>query len=159
MEWRTVSANPAYEVSDCGQVRRTSTGRVIVQRLNDKGYANVETCHEGKRKHYRVARLVCEAWHGPPPFSKAQAAHLDGNKLNNVPSNLAWTTNKENARHRILHGTQPCGTSHGLAKLSEQDVRRIRSSRLTNEALAEELGVGSANICHIRKGRLWRHVQ
>jgi hypothetical protein len=44
----------------------------------------------------KVHRLVCEAFHGPPPFPKAVVIHLDENALNNRPENLKWGTQKEN---------------------------------------------------------------
>lgn len=44
----------------------------------------------------KVHRLVCEAFHGPPPFPRAVVLHLDENGLNNRPENLKWGTQKEN---------------------------------------------------------------
>jgi len=49
-----------------------------------------------KQKTYRVARLVCEAFHGPAPSEKSVCMHLDENSRNNDPSNLQWGTQKEN---------------------------------------------------------------
>jgi len=46
-------------------------------------------------KNYFVARLVCEAFHGPAPAGTV-CMHLDENPLNNRPENLAWGTQKEN---------------------------------------------------------------
>jgi hypothetical protein len=45
---------------------------------------------------YKVARLVCEAFHGPAPQDKPVCMHLDENSRNNAPTNLAWGTQKEN---------------------------------------------------------------
>jgi hypothetical protein len=45
---------------------------------------------------YKIARLVAEAFHGPPPFDGAVAMHVDENAANNRPSNLRWGTQKEN---------------------------------------------------------------
>jgi hypothetical protein len=47
-------------------------------------------------KYYKVARLIAEAFHGPPPFDDAVVMHLDENAANNRPSNLKWGTQKEN---------------------------------------------------------------
>jgi hypothetical protein len=47
-------------------------------------------------KSYKVARLVCEAFHGAPPFDGAVCMHLDENSRNNAPTNLKWGTQKEN---------------------------------------------------------------
>ena len=49
-----------------------------------------------RRKTYTVARLVCAAFHGPPPFPKADAMHVDENSLNNLPENLQWGSRKRN---------------------------------------------------------------
>jgi len=45
---------------------------------------------------YKVARLVCEAFHGPAPIDRAVCMHLDEDARNNRPENLAWGTQKEN---------------------------------------------------------------
>jgi hypothetical protein len=49
-----------------------------------------------KYGHMKVHRLVCEAFHGPPPFDRAVVIHIDENALNNRPENLRWGTQKEN---------------------------------------------------------------
>lgn len=45
-----------------------------------------------------VAQLICEAFHGPRPDHNFHCMHLDEDSTNNVPSNLAWGTKKENMR-------------------------------------------------------------
>ena len=47
-------------------------------------------------KNYKIHRLICEAFHGPPPDGKNVVLHLDENALNNRPENLSWGTQKEN---------------------------------------------------------------
>lgn len=49
-----------------------------------------------ERKTYRVARLICEAFNGPPPPGTNVCMHLDENSRNNMPINLRWGTQKEN---------------------------------------------------------------
>lgn len=49
-----------------------------------------------KGKPHKVARLVCEAFHGPAPDDKPICMHLDENAANNRADNLAWGTQKEN---------------------------------------------------------------
>ena len=60
-------------------------------------------CWDGTRyilqfrgKSYKVARLVCEAFHGTPPPWTPVCMHLDENSRNNCPKNLGWGTQKEN---------------------------------------------------------------
>jgi hypothetical protein len=50
----------------------------------------------GLGKTFKVARLVCEAFHGPPPVERAVVMHLDDDPGNNRPENLKWGTQKEN---------------------------------------------------------------
>ena len=49
-----------------------------------------------KGKNYKVARLVCEAFHGSPLRHRPYCIHKDENAQNNTPSNLKWSTQKEN---------------------------------------------------------------
>lgn len=49
-----------------------------------------------KGKTYKVARLVCDAFHGKAPLDKPVCMHLDENAANNRADNLAWGTQKEN---------------------------------------------------------------
>lgn len=50
--------------------------------------------HKGKT--YKVARLVCEAFHGECPQDKPVCMHLDENSANNRSDNLSWGSQKEN---------------------------------------------------------------
>jgi hypothetical protein len=47
-------------------------------------------------KTHKVARLVAEAFHGPPPFEGAVVMHEDENTANNRAGNLKWGTQKDN---------------------------------------------------------------
>jgi len=44
----------------------------------------------------KIHRLVCEAFHGPPPFDRAVVIHIDEDATNNKSDNLRWGTQKEN---------------------------------------------------------------
>ena len=48
-----------------------------------------------KGKTYRIAPLVCEAFHGPRPKGYV-CIHIDEDAANNRPDNLRWGTQKEN---------------------------------------------------------------
>lgn len=47
-------------------------------------------------KTYKVHRLICEAFHGPPPDGQNVCLHIDENSANNRADNLKWGTQKEN---------------------------------------------------------------
>lgn len=48
------------------------------------------------KKTFKVARLVCEAFHGPSPDGRPVVMHMDEDPSNNTPANLKWGTQKEN---------------------------------------------------------------
>ena len=47
-------------------------------------------------KNYKIHRLICEAFHGPPPDEKNIVLHLNEDATDNRPENLRWGTQKEN---------------------------------------------------------------
>lgn len=114
------------------------------------------------RLHY-VHRLVCEQVNGSQPSWGQHAAHSCGNgHLGCVnPKHLRWATAAENAADKVSHGTIPRGNKHGRAKLSEGDVRTIRS--LIGTALQKDIaamfGVEQSSISNIRRGRNWGHLE
>ena len=56
-------------------------------------YMGTYSRHFGNMK---VHRMVCEAFHGPPPEGKPIVIHIDEDATNNRPENLKWGTQKEN---------------------------------------------------------------
>lgn len=64
------------------------------RRVKKYGYAVFMAAY--KSRQYIVARLICEAFHGPPPFYRAHAMHGDEDSGNNFPANLKWGTSKQN---------------------------------------------------------------
>jgi hypothetical protein len=107
-----------------------------------------------------VHTAVCIAFHGPRPDGLI-VRHLDGNLLNNQAHNLRWGTQEENEADKILHGTAPRGENHGAVKLTEKQVKEIRSAPDRwgiNQELASRYGVARSTISNIRTGRNWRHL-
>lgn len=103
-----------YEVSDRGRVRslprecpgnnwRFRPGRALSPGPRSRGYLQVNLSLHGVVKPYSVHVLVAAAFHGPRPKGM-EIRHLDGNKANNQPSNLAYGTSSENKQDAIRHG-------------------------------------------------------
>lgn len=72
--------------------------------LSTQGYYWMRLYKNDKLKHPFIHRMVCSAWHGVPN-EKPFVRHLDGNKVNNRPSNLKWGTVQENIMDAVKHGT------------------------------------------------------
>ena len=110
--WRPIPELTEYEVSDLGRVRSWNSRRnKIVPRIlrlhpDRYGYATVGlSSPDGQRALFRVHRLVLAAFVGEAPAGTV-TRHLDGNPANNVLSNLAYGTPRENNLDAVRHGTQ-----------------------------------------------------
>lgn len=166
--WRTVPGYPAYEVSVDGLVRRCQgfrcrrAHRVLVPFVRPNGYAQILLYQGGKRRRFGVHQLVALAFLGPKPSPQHEVAHLDGQRLNNHVSNLAWLLHSENERHKDLHGTRLRGSQIGNAKLTEAQVVLIRQALavgIRQCALAQTYGVSDSTVSLIARAKTWRHVQ
>ena len=107
-------------------------------------------------------RLICEAHNGPCP-SGMECRHLDGDKSNNAASNLAWGTRLENEQDKIAHGSIASGEANGMAKLTADQVRQMRSVRAeTGDSyakIAKSFGVSTMTAHRAINGKLWRNVK
>jgi len=68
----------------------------VVCRASKKARHAYRGLYNPKYGNMKIHRLVCEAFHGPPPFARAVVIHLDEDALNNRADNLKWGTQKEN---------------------------------------------------------------
>lgn len=99
-----------YAVLKDGRVFSSGTNwrgygkRLMTSNLNSHGYPRVRLTVEGKRKTFLIHKLVLEIYIGPRPSASHEACHRDGNRENNMFSNLYWGTRKENAADRTRHG-------------------------------------------------------
>lgn len=165
--WLAIPVAPRYEINTSGQIRRVSTGKILKQQIND-GYRVISIRVDGVCKLLRVNRMVLLTFEGPPSEEDMQAAHLDGDRLNNHRSNLDWATNKVNASHRAIHGTGARGQKHGCARLTDEQARsilqRVRiANRKTGDRgnvrqLAEEFNVALETIGMLGRRKTWKHL-
>lgn len=158
-----------YQISTHGRVKRLigwkcSRERIIKQRWWRKGfsYLCVELCKNGKRKPYKIHRLVLETFTGPLPHGK-ESRHLDGNRINNHLNNLQYGTKSENTLDSVRHGTHIDirGSKHHLAKLTEEKVLRIRQLLKDGHSgveIARQFDVSIASISNIKLRKIWTHI-
>jgi hypothetical protein len=74
-------------------------GRLLSKSINNNGYLSVKM----NNKTYSIHSLVAKFILGERP-SGLCVNHIDGNKLNNAPSNLEYVTIAENTKHSMRMG-------------------------------------------------------
>lgn len=119
--WKDTFVFPStYEVSSLGRVRRKKkvitcnrkdtnkhfhkyVQQKLIKQLDKDGYLEVGLSENYKSKYVFVHTLVATAFIQNPNNFK-QINHIDGNKQNNVPSNLEWCSSEYNIHHAIKTG-------------------------------------------------------
>lgn len=122
---RITSEFLGFVISSDGQIQGPK-GRWLKTFPNKNGYLRFNTYRNGKWAQHSVHTAVCVAFHGPRPDGQL-VRHLDGDPLNNRSDNLAWRTYTDNEADKKLHDRHLVGERHHMAKLTEADVREIRS--------------------------------
>jgi hypothetical protein len=164
VEWRETGFK-GYLVNNLGEIQGPR-GRLLKQSPaghpahKGGGYLRVTIHHNGYRLTRYTHILVCTLFHKPKPEVNMVVAHLDGNKLNNAASNLAWKTFQENEQDKKLHGTyNHVGEKNPKAKLTLGDVLAVREAYatgiFTTQMLADVMGVRQPHISGILLGKSW----
>jgi len=123
-----------------------------------KGYGTI-----GSRQNTElVHRRVCEEVNGPPPSEDHEAAHSCGNgHLACVNKrHLSWKTRTENERDKLIHGTHNRGSRHGMSKIVESDVHKIRSmaKSMYHREIADIFGLSRRHVGDIINRVVWNHI-
>lgn len=119
-EWKAVYGyETIYEISNFGRVKRLAyeienpspkaSGSILKfeehllkPRKITHGYFSVALYKQGKRKDYKLHRLVATHFI-PNPDNLPEVNHKDEDKSNNCVDNLEWCTHKYNSNY----GTRP----------------------------------------------------
>lgn len=154
-----------WDISSEGKVRRRDNGFIYkVNHHTRNNYTKATVNTPDKRGRLVVARLMCEAFLGPPPDGRwSFAAHLNGVSTDNWIDNLKWATPKENTSHKVGHGTYTCGEVHGRAYHSDAQIEAmlrewVASPDTRQQDLAEKHGVDFAVAYAAFAGKVWKCV-
>jgi hypothetical protein len=163
--WKPIPVAPAYSISNLGNVKRdippkkNRTYPPPKQHLLGRGYAYIRLQTESGGKTFQVHRLVMLAFVGP---SDLQVNHKNGIKHDNRLANLEYVTNAENRRHAMYElRAFPKGVRHPNAKLTDQDVWRIKGMHALGFdclTISKVFSCTQQNINVIVKGKAWAHV-
>lgn len=96
---------------------RTKKGKIRAQQLcQSNNYYSCTLVNEQGQKRFYVHRLIALTFI-PNPEDKEDVNHKDGDKLNNLLSNLEWCTRSENMVHALDNNlSSNAGATHYRAK-------------------------------------------
>lgn len=151
-----------YEVSNTGQIRNVRTGRILKQRLNNRGYCQVCLCKDGVQKMFTVHRLVAKAFI-PNPKNLPEVNHKDECKTNNRLDNLEWCTRKYNANYGTITERVAKALSRAVEQLDDNgNVIALFSSTMQIERVLGFFNGAISLACRKglkRYGYYWRYKQ
>ena len=160
-EWRIIPGFEDYEASSQGRIRRIEAtcrgpaGNILKPTLRDDGYLRIGLRVKGKTKQKDVHQLVMLAFQGPPPPGM-EVLHSTPNRVDCRLSNLSYGTHAQNGLDMVRHGTVAVhkGEAHGMARLTDDDVRTIRTSKETLKVLMERYGIKSMSyMSNLKNGK------
>lgn len=164
-EWKEIEGFEDYHISNLGRVKSFKMdieGKILNLNMTKQGYYHVILYTNGVEKGMKVHRLVAKAFI-PNPENKPQVNHIDGNKSNNLMSNLEWSTVSENQLHALGLGlaTSTKGVNHGRSKLTEEQVIDIlnKGKYDTFLKIGKDYGVSRKTIEQILKREKWTHIE
>lgn len=167
-KWKAVPGfDGRYEASTLGRLRslftaknRTPAIRVLKQTSDNLGYFHVRLrLGENDRQKIHVHRIVALAFLAEDPLRNC-INHLDFNRKNNRPDNLEWVTRGDNIRYSVRHRRHCFGERTANSKLTEEDVRLLRSAYSTQlrDAIALSRGAKARYVRAVARGTNWTYI-
>jgi hypothetical protein len=101
------------------------------------------------RKLKTKASLLLLTFSGPAPTNKHVAYHKDNDCTNDALDNLEWRTHTEKIRR---------GNQHPRSKLTETDVKIIRTKEKYASDYAKEFNVHPVTIRAIWRNEIWKNI-
>jgi AraC-like DNA-binding protein len=157
--WLPIKNYDKYFVSNFGRIRsyKNKDSIILKTRANKKGYLYVNLCVNGKYKTHLVHSLVASHFLNRRNMD-LQVNHINGNKINNILSNLEYISRNENMKHAKDNNLVCRREENGRHKLREIDVRLIRYKHdkgLGYKKISKQIGVSSTTVMRIIKNKYW----
>lgn len=151
--WKSIRGYKGYYlISNFGRIYSIKSDTIIKNILRRTGYEEVGLSKNGKRKKYRVHRLVARTFIGP--IRKGYVVnHIDENKANNRVDNLEIVTQKENLRHGTVQRRISDKLSKALilTKISNNESSIYRNASEASCSFGYKKGTIASVICKANK--------
>lgn len=151
-----------YLITSDGEIYSDNSGKMKTRNKQGTEYQIINlTTVDGRKKTFRLHRLVMLAFKPIENSKDYEVNHIDGNKLNNKLENLEWCTSSENQQHAFRTGLQKArkGKNSNFAKLTQEDINKIfelRKQGLTQQKIANIIGCTRSNISYILNHKTWQ---
>lgn len=151
-----------YTIYDDGKIYSDISGLMKTRNKGNTEYQIINFMKiDGKKKTYRLHRLVMMAFAPCDNMQNLEVNHIDGDKKNNNLYNLEWCTSSENQKHAFKIGLQKPrkGSQSNFSKLSDQDIEKVfklKALRKTNKEIAQEVNCTPSNISYILRHKTWQ---
>lgn len=165
---RKIQDDPCYYIDNRGnvynsdlKVLKQDSSRDGIPCICFKRYINKK--REFLNKTHVIARLVLEHFVRKANHNEI-AVNIDGNKLNNNVSNLAWKTINNNNRFNPNNNPNyHKGENHPQAILTKKDVldikKKLAEGILLQREIAKEYNIAQTTVSGIKRGTTWTHLK
>jgi len=177
--FKIIPSFPDYEVSNCGRVKtrsrmvryvhartgnehwRVTEKRFLKEHFNDRtGYKFYQLYRDKKMYNRTIHKIVAETFL-PNPLLLRDVNHKNGNKHDNLVTNLEWCTDEYNHEQATITGLKAKGESISTSKLTNNMVHAIKYFLLkgmSHSELAIAFKISRPTISLIAKGKSWKHI-
>lgn len=169
--WKPVqNYEELYEVSNLGSVKSLERlahtqqtekkahkikERILKPGVNNQGYLTVSLSKQGKRKTFKIYRLVSEAFLGTKPKNYVTRHGAKGSQDNSV-TNLSYGTYQDNERDKIRDKS----SNHKFSEKEILEIRQIyREGQLNIKQLSVLYAVDHACMWKIIRYKSYKHVK
>ena len=111
-----------YQVSNLGRVKSLTRNKCIAVHNTSNGYLQVHLYKETKPKYLYIHRLVAETFCDGKSSINTEVNHIDGNRTNNLSSNLEWCTRSQNHKTNIYIARQKAAKAKKSISVKQYDM-------------------------------------
>lgn len=128
--------------------------------LDAYGYAVLGLIIDKKKRPKHASRISYQLFRGDVPLGTV-VRHICDEPLCVNPDHLILGTQEDNMADKVRRNRQNRGDNHGRRKLTLDQVMQIKSLRLsglTLNAISEQFDVGEVQVWRICNGKRWKHL-